>query len=99
MPSISVEHIELDAAGVARISGTRSRVINLALDVRNGLTPDQMRKSYPHLSPAEIHAGLAYYYDHQTEMDAEIERELFETQQLQDWSKSPVNHGDDLPVI
>ena len=31
-------------------------------------------KSY--LSLAQIHASLAYYYDHQEELDAEIERQV-----------------------
>jgi len=82
MPTISVEHIELDDHGVARIAGSRSRVVNIVLDTRSGMTPYDIRRQYPHLSLAQIHAALAYYYDHQTELDANIERELQEISAL-----------------
>lgn len=82
MPSISVEHIELNEDGTARVAGTQSRVINIVLDTRNGLTPDQIHEQYPHLAMAQIHAALAYYYDHKSELDAQIERELAEVDSL-----------------
>lgn len=70
-------HIVLDQKGVARIAGSRSRVIDIVLDQREwGLTPDQIHREYPHLSLAQIHAALAYYHDHRAELDAEIERRL-----------------------
>jgi hypothetical protein len=37
---------------------------------------------YPHLSLAQIHAALSYYYDHQQAFDAEIERQLREVEAL-----------------
>src|SRR5436305_15029067 len=90
MQGVSVEHIELDQKGVARIAGTRSRVINVVLDVRNGMTPEQIHQQYPHLSMAQIHAALAYYYDHQVELDAEIDLELREVERIQrDVATSP----------
>lgn len=78
MAMTSIEHIELDQNRTARIAGTRSRVINIVLDMRNGLTPIQIHEQYPHLSLAQIHAALAYYYDHQAEIDAAIENEMRE---------------------
>lgn len=86
MPTVSIEHLEIDASGVARVAGTRSRVINIVLDQRNGLTPEQIHQQYPHLALAQIHAALAYYYDHQQELDATIEREIREVQSLRDAS-------------
>ena len=78
MPTVSTEHIEVDEKGTPRVAGTRSRVVNIVCDMRNGLTPQQIHQQYPHLSMAQIHAALAYYYDHQPELDAAIERELRE---------------------
>jgi hypothetical protein len=37
-----------------------------------------MCSHYPHLAPAEAHAAMMYYYDHQAEIDAEIQAELSE---------------------
>jgi uncharacterized protein (DUF433 family) len=69
------KHIERDGNGTARVAGTRSRVIDLAMEQRAfGYSPEEMQRQHPHLSLAQIHAALAYYWDHQGELDAEIER-------------------------
>jgi len=39
-----------------------------------GSTPQSLHEAYPRLTMAQIHAVLAYYYDHQAEIDAEIDR-------------------------
>jgi len=44
----------------------------------HGWSPDEMCRHYPHLTPAETHAAMTYYYDHQAENDAEIQAELTE---------------------
>lgn len=67
-------HISVDDQGVARIAGSRSRVTQIVLDHRSGLTPRQIADAYPHLTLAKVHAALTYYYDHQAELDVEIEQ-------------------------
>jgi hypothetical protein len=39
-----------------------------------GWSPEEMHRQHSHLSMAQIHAALAYYYEHQDEVDADIER-------------------------
>lgn len=69
--------IELDENGVAWISGTRVKVIEVAVDkLAHGSSPEEMHFQYPHLSLAQIHAALAYYYEHQAGFDAEILEQL-----------------------
>ena len=46
------------------------------------MSPEDMHAEFPHLSLAQIHAALSYYYDHQAEYDAEIERQYREYQRL-----------------
>jgi uncharacterized protein (DUF433 family) len=76
-------HIVVDERGVARLAGSRSRVVDLVLDRRAyGWTPEQIREQYPHLSLAQIHAAFSYYYAHQAEFDTEIERRLREVDEL-----------------
>ena len=41
-----------------------------------------MAFQYPHLSLAQIHAALAYYYEHQGELDADIQRRWLEVKAL-----------------
>ena len=73
MPVVSLDYIEVDDRGVAKLIGTRSKVRQVVMDVQNGMTPEQVHESYPHLSMAQIHTALAYYYDHKAAIDAEIE--------------------------
>ncbi|HZU37740.1 MAG TPA: DUF433 domain-containing protein [Gemmataceae bacterium] len=54
----------------------RIRVSQIAVDYLNhGWSADEIVLHYPHLKRAEVHAALAYYFDHQAEIDAEIEEE------------------------
>jgi len=70
-------HIMIDDRGIARVAGTRMQVAHLVMDkMAHGSTAEQMRENYPSLSLAQIHAAMSYYYDHKTEIDAQIERSL-----------------------
>jgi uncharacterized protein (DUF433 family) len=74
MSSIVTTHIEVDGEGVAWIADSRVKVIEIAIDkLAHGSSPEEMAFQYTHLSLAQIHAALAYYYDHQIELDAQIE--------------------------
>jgi uncharacterized protein (DUF433 family) len=67
--------IDLDDTGIAWIHGTRIKVIEVAVDkLAHGSSPEEIHFQYPHLSLAQVHAALAYYYEHQSELDAEIQR-------------------------
>ena len=75
MSAIATAHIEIDENGVAWIDSTNVKVLEIIVDkLAHESSPEEMHFQYPHLSLAQIHAALAYYYDHQTELDAEIER-------------------------
>ena len=50
--------IELDERGVAWISGTRVKAIEVATDkLAHGSSPEEMHFQYPHLSLAQIYRG------------------------------------------
>jgi uncharacterized protein (DUF433 family) len=83
MTSVSNTLIELDEQGVAWLSGSKVKVIEVALDkLAHGSSPEEIHFQYPHLSLAQIHAALSYYYEHQSDLDAEIQRRWQETNQL-----------------
>jgi len=73
-PHVSVEHIELNDKGVAKLVGHRIKVEHIvALKQCQGLTAEQIQSdAYPHLSLSQIHAALAYYYDHRDEIDRQM---------------------------
>jgi len=75
--------IEIDATGVAWIAGTNTKVKEVVLDkLAYGWSAEEMHFQHPHLSMAQIHAALAYYYENQDKLDEEIRRDLEEVDQI-----------------
>ncbi|MEX2237101.1 MAG: DUF433 domain-containing protein [Dehalococcoidia bacterium] len=61
------------AGGRARIAGTRLTVEFIIGLLRVGDAPEDIVRAYPHVSLAQVHDAISYYYDHQVEIDREIE--------------------------
>jgi uncharacterized protein (DUF433 family) len=77
MSQASIEHIVIDEKGVARIAGSRIKVIHLVMDkMANEWGPEEIQAQYPHLSLADVHAAFTYYYDHKSDLDAAIEESI-----------------------
>jgi uncharacterized protein (DUF433 family) len=86
------KYVELDANNVPIITGTTMKVIELvAGQLANGWSPEELHFQHPYLSMSQIHSALAYYRDHQSELDADIERrEQYATQLRQTAGQSPL---------
>jgi uncharacterized protein (DUF433 family) len=77
MNTVSYPHIEINAQGVAIIAGTTTKVLEIVQDyLAHHWHAVDIRRQYPYLSLAQIHAALTYYYDHQQEMEQEIDQRL-----------------------
>jgi uncharacterized protein (DUF433 family) len=75
--------IELDENGIPWITGANTKVIEVVLDkMAHGSSAEEMHLQYPHLSLAQIHAALSYYYEHQEELDTQIMRDWNEVKEL-----------------
>jgi uncharacterized protein (DUF433 family) len=84
--------IAFDANGRPILAGTTTKVIEIALDhIANGWGPDEIRRQhYNSFSLAQIYAALSYYYEHQAEFDAEIERQVREYEEgLREQGENP----------
>jgi len=58
------------------IRGTRFPVRSVVEYVlHDGMTPEEMVRSWPHLSLAKVYDSIAYYYDHKTAIDRDIRAE------------------------
>lgn len=57
--------------GRPRIADRGIKVQDIAEDYQHGMTAEEIADSYE-LMPAEVHAALAYYYDHREEIDRQI---------------------------
>ncbi len=59
--------------GKACVGGTRIRVLDIVGLHRRGFDPEEMLRMYAvPLTLAQVHAALAYYYDHPEEIEASI---------------------------
>jgi uncharacterized protein (DUF433 family) len=84
MTSYSIDYIISDPdvqRGRPRINGTGITVHHLAEDHRNGKTVEWMVESFD-LTPSQVYAALAYYYDHKEQIDQELQEDEERTQQF-----------------
>ena len=74
---LTYPHVEKTDGEPARLRRLpRIRVAQIAMDyLAYGWSADEMCRQHSHLTPAEVHAALAYYFDHQDEVDREIRDE------------------------
>jgi uncharacterized protein (DUF433 family) len=71
--AIIYPHITLNTRGVPCIDGTRHRVIDIVADhIAHGYSAAQIVEQYPDLTPAQVHAALAYYYDHEDDLHTKL---------------------------
>jgi uncharacterized protein (DUF433 family) len=76
MATTTIRTISVDERGVAWIGGTGIKVKEVVIDKTIwGMTPEEMLVAHPHWSLPQIYAALSYYYDHQAEVDEQIERD------------------------
>lgn len=62
------------AGGGPVIEGTRITVRCIAGYYQMGMNVDEILTSLSHLTPSQVHSALAYYFDHQEEIDRDIEK-------------------------
>src|SRR2546423_1606375 len=75
------------AGGKPCIAGTRIRVQDIVIRTELGESPDEIIKAYPHLTLADIHAALAYYYDNRAAIDQQIRDGEILAAQIKDQSR------------
>lgn len=82
-------HIRLDERGVAWIDDTRYKVLHVAGDwLTHGWSPEEIAyQHYQDLTLAQIFAALAYYLDHQVDLDVEMKRQSEEADQLRQFNR------------
>ncbi len=78
------------ASGKPVILGTRITVRCIAGYYQMGMSADEILTTLPHLKPAQVHSALAYYFDHQNE----VELDLDESSDVEFWKSKIVLHPD-----
>jgi len=78
------EHVILDEKDVPIIAGTNMKIIEIVLEkTAHGWSPEELHFQHPYLTLGQIYSALAYYWDHQDELDQDIERRLAFANQIQ----------------
>jgi len=72
--------ITINQQGVALVTGTRVPIDTVITAFRQGDTPEEIAQNFPTVTVADAYAVIAYYLQHQ----AEIEAYLAERQQRRD---------------
>jgi len=92
MTTLAYAHIVLTPDAVPYIAGTRTKVEEVILDhLAYRWDAEEIQRQHPHLTLGQIHSALAYYYDHQEELDREIDKGLREVALLRaDLGTSPI---------
>ena len=78
-----ISHIQMDKEGRAWVDDTRVKVIEVATDhLAYGWSAEEIHRQHPGLSLAQVHAALAFYYDHQLEFDSAIAESVASTEKF-----------------
>ena len=98
MTPVIAEHIEVTpgiCGGRPRIAGHRIRVQDVvAWHESQGLSPDEIVGRFPQLTLADVHAALAYYFDHRDEIREQMTQDRELAERLRTAEPSPMNRGE-----
>lgn len=80
----SYPHVIAEPGEPARLERhPRTRVAMIAADyLWRGWSAEEIARQYPYLGMAEVHAALAYYFDHRDEIESEL---LAESREVEAW--------------
>jgi len=78
-----ITHIRRDERGVAWIDETNIKVIEVVMDwMASASSPEELQRQHANLSLAQVYSALAYYHDHQADIDAQVAASLSLADQL-----------------
>jgi uncharacterized protein (DUF433 family) len=85
------EHIVFDQQGNPRIAGTTMKVKELVAErLAWGWSAEKLFVNHPYLTLGQIFAALAYYADHQAQIDDAIEADVRYVEKLRNTPPSPL---------
>jgi len=76
------------AQGAPAIEGTRITVRCIAGYYQMGMSVDEIITTLRHLTPAQVHSALAYYFDHQDEINIDLK----EASDEEYWKERVLHH-------
>lgn len=84
-------HLERRADGKLWLVGTQTKVVEVVLDrLAHHWDAEEIQRQHPHLTLGQIYSALAYYHDHQDEIDGLIDEQLDLVRELRGQEKESV---------
>lgn len=74
--------LRIDDGGAVRIGNTRVTLDTLVGAYRDGNTAEEIVQQYPSLALADVHAAIAYYLTHASEVEAYLDQRRVEASDL-----------------
>lgn len=88
--TISYPHVVFNDEGVPILAGTTMKVVELVMAKwAHGWSAEELHFQFPHLTLGQIHSALGYYWDHQEELDQDIERRSERVKQIRTTTPIP----------
>jgi hypothetical protein len=79
---VAYPHIQKKGAAPACLERIpRLHISQIVADyLAHGWSPEEMCRQHPGLTLSEAHSAMAYYFDHQAEIDAELKTEFAQSE-------------------
>ena len=72
----SIKRNKNTGSGNPVIKGTRIRVVDIGIEFEYlGMSPDEIVRAHPHISLAQVHEALSYFYKHIKDMREKIRKD------------------------
>lgn len=75
--------LRTDESGVIRVGGTRVTLDTIVAKFKQGATVEDLARRFPSVKLAHLYAVIAYYLEHQAEVDAYLHQQDLEAEQIQ----------------
>src|SRR5437588_8200075 len=79
MQATEIQHVTKTpgvCGGKACITGHRIRVMDIVVwHEMRGYSPDEIVQMFPGITLGDVRAALAYYFDHRSEIEADLKRD------------------------
>lgn len=89
--------LHLDHGDVIRVGNTRISLDLIVEQYENGMTPEALVRAYDSLTLADVHAAIAYYLRHRSEVQSYLEQRKQAAADLRaavEAERTPVSRGE-----
>jgi uncharacterized protein (DUF433 family) len=87
--------LDVNPNGSVYVAGTRYKVLHLAAEhYQHGWTAEEILRQHPDLTPSQVYAALAYFYDHHDSLVKELNRTAEQTRAISHLSRDELRSRD-----